>query len=314
MIDIPFPTAIDSTMRAAFSACPTKFFNSYLLKKTASSNKSVHLVFGGAYAAALEAMRQSYYGTESGNLNAAREAGAQALVRHWHNEGYDPNPEGTPKTLANCLRAFDSYLDFWRPADDHLAPLELSAGKFAIEFSFALPIPGIYHPETQEPLLYSGRFDMLAQGRKGALYVVDDKTAGQLGKTLTSSMRLKSQFTGYVWACQQFGYNVQHVIIRATQTLKTKIEHVELVEERPQYLIDRWLDQLRRDCTRMIFMWDNFTICDLPFDRSLDEACGSYGGCEFADACAAVNPQEYLETFYSHREWDPLSLTKVEAQ
>jgi hypothetical protein len=291
-------------MRASWSACQTKFRNSYLHKKAAHS-ESVHLVFGGAYASGLEAMRRSFYG-EGVTLLQARERGQKALLHHWLATGFPASPENTPKTLANCVKAFDSYLDYFNPSTDYIRPMVYGDScEPAVEFTFALPIPGVYHPQTNEPLLYSGRFDMLAQANAGdALFVVDDKTAGQLGKSLTNSMRLKAQFTGYVWACQQYGYPVTGVIIRATQALKTKIEHAELVEQRPSFMVERWLGQLQSDARGMIEAWQNWT-----FSHSFDEACGSYGGCEFQDCCTAFNEEEVLLAMYKNRDWDPLHAT-----
>lgn len=302
---LPFPTAIDNTMRAAFSACPTKFRNSYLMKKSAHS-QSVHLIFGGAYAKGLETMRRCLY-EQGRSLLEARQEGQQEIVKYWLQTGFTTEPEGTPKTLARCVQAFDSYLQYFNPSEDYLRPLQFAdSPECAIEFSFALPIPGVFHPQTGEPLLYSGRFDMLAKSGNSSIFVVDDKTAGQLGKSFTNSMRLSSQFTGYVWACEQYEYNVTGVIIRATQALKTKIEHAELVEQRPLFMVERWLEQLKRDATRMISMWEKW-----DFDHSFGEACGSYGGCEFQDACAAPNEEAVLG-MYAHRDWDPLRVEKGE--
>jgi hypothetical protein len=293
-------------MRAAFSACPAKFRNSYVMKKTSSGPMSVHLVFGGAYASGLEAMRRAFY--ERGTpLREAKTLGQEAIMSYWVRTGFTSTPEGTPKTLVRCVDAFDSYLKIFNPSEDYLRPVRLQEGlpDAAIEFSFALPIPTLYHPTSGDPLLYTGRFDMLATTNAGALYIVDDKTAGQLGKALTTSMRLKSQFTGYMWACQQYGYNPTGVVIRATQALRTKIEHAELIEQRPPFAIEWWLAQLQRDAARMIAMWETS-----QWDHSYDEACGSYGGCEFQDACAVEDEITYLNNFYTHRDWDPLALAK----
>lgn len=299
-----FPTAIDSTMNAAFSACQTKFRNSYGMKKAAHS-ESVHLVFGGAYASGLEAMRRAHYERGLG-LVEAKKLGEQALVAHWLRTGFETEPEHV-KTLARCITCFDSYMNHFNPATDFLRPLRIAdEGTCAIEFTFALPIPDVYHPQTGEPLLYSGRFDMLAEAGPGVLYIVDDKTAGQLGKSLANSMRLKSQFTGYAWACREYGYNVNGVIIRATQALKTKTEHAELIEQRPSFMIDRWLEQLKLNADAMILAWKT----DF-WQHSYDEACGSYGGCEFQDACASVDELSVIAMF-KDRDWDPLHVAASE--
>jgi hypothetical protein len=298
-----FPTAIDSTMNASFSACPTKFRNSFGLKKAAHSD-SIHLVFGGAYARGLEVMRRAHY-EQGRSLIEAKTLGEQAILNFWLTSQMPAEPEGQTKTLPRCITAFDSYMNHFNPASDFIHPMRLAPNDptCAIEFTFALPIPGIYHPQTGEPLLYSGRFDMLAEAAPGVLYIVDDKTAGQLGKSLSNSMRLKSQFTGYSWACREYGYNVNGVIIRATQALKTKTEHAELIEQRPNFMIDRWLEQLQLNASKMIQSWQ------LDFwEHSYDEACGSYGGCEFQDACASVDELAVLEMF-KDRDWDPLHTT-----
>jgi hypothetical protein len=276
--------------------------------KRGSSEKSVHLVFGGAMARGLETVRRQFY-EQAIPLDEAIEAGKLSLIQYWHEQDFPIETEKSPKSLANCILALDSYFNHFNPHDDYLTPhmyTSNGATRAAVEFSFAIPLIGTSHPTTGEPILYTGRFDMLANSRHSAgFYIVDDKTASQLGSSLAKSMRLRSQFTGYTWACQQLGYEIAGTVVRATQTLKTKIEHTEIIEQRPHHLVDRWHAQLIATIDRMIEMWRN---SDFPY--ALDDACGSYSGCGFQDACARVDPIDTVDRFYDVREWDPLSVVK----
>ncbi len=206
---------------------------------------------------------------------------------------------GHQKTLDACLDALYSYFIQWPPADDIIRP-HMVNGEPAVEWSFALPIPGIKHPETGEPILYAGRFDMLAEYDK-ALFVLDDKTASSLGASWQNQWKLASQMTGYVWAAKEYGFNIQGVIIRGAAILKRDITFAMVIEQRPNWIIDRWLLQLKRDVRRMILMWEAE-----EFDYSIDGACSNYGGCKYLTLCTSEDPTPWIKQYYQESHWDPL--------
>jgi hypothetical protein len=201
--------------------------------------------------------------------------------------------------LETCILAFDSYILQYPPAEDDVKPANLN-GEPAVEFTFALPIPGVLHPQTGEPLLYAGRFDMLADYR-GMLMIYDDKTASQLGEGWRNQWRMASQFTGYMWAARQFDLNVQGVIIRGIGIYARYFAHQMLIENRSRWFIDRWEQQLVRDAKRMIEMWESGV-----WDYSLDAACSAFGGCPYLTLCSSPDPERWVEAEYKSHDWNPL--------
>lgn len=290
-----FPTAVDSSLRKSFTDCGMKAYYQYFLHLK-PKGVSIHLHFGGAFAHGLEVFRKVFYGERRG-FDEALAAGAAAIIVFW--EDVIP-PEKSKKTLENCLIALYEYFVEYPPDTDIIQPYETENGP-AIEFSFALPIPGSKHPQTGAPILYQGRFDMLGVYQK-ATFVVDEKSAGSLGNQWARSYRLASQMTGYTWAARQFGHQVQGAIIRGVAPLAYETSFLMVIEQRPQWMVDRWLGQLTRDLDRMIECWKAGV-----FDYNLDSSCASYGGCAYSDLCLSRQPEKWIDTLYEVKVWDPLA-------
>jgi hypothetical protein len=202
------------------------------------------------------------------------------------------------------LGALEFYFEQYPLESDPFQPHEWSPGQRAIEFTFAVPLP-FDHPVTGEPLIYTGRSDMIAE-MGGALYIEDDKTASQLGASWSSQWDMRSQFTGYSWAARQSGLEIAGILIRGVSILKTKYDTQQAITYRPQWMIDRWLGQVLRDLTRMESMWE-----EDYFDYNLDESCNGYSGCLFRRVCLSQEPDVWLRADYQRRKWDPLAHTET---
>jgi hypothetical protein len=281
-------------MRGEFVSCPTAFNRRYLMGLQ-RSGRSIHLHFGAAFAKGLEAMRRSFY-LEGANQQNALGAGITAATVAWGD--YEDNHP--TKHYASLIGALEAYVAQYPLATDHVKPMLTADGDLGTEFSFALPLP-INHPQSGEPLLYSGRFDMLARMGNEA-YIEDDKTASQLGPSWGQQWRLRAQFTGYVWGASEFGYNIQGAIVRGISILKRGFGHAEVIEQRPLWMIKRWHEQLLRDVNRMIRAWDSG-----EWDLNLDSSCASYGGCQYQDLCAVEDPSKWLADF-EQVHYDPLAV------
>jgi hypothetical protein len=255
---------------------------------------SIHLHFGGCFAKGLETVRRSFYEKGLAEDEALYE-GFHAIVKMW---GVFVEDEKSPKTLASCLIALDSYFKQYPLASDIIQPVIGEDGKAKVEFSFALPIPGLEHPNGG-PILYAGRFDMLAHG-SGAKYIEDDKTTGSLGTSWAKSWDLNSQMTGYIWGARQYMEEVQAAIIRGVGILKTQISHLQVTQYRQNWMIERWLNQLRKDVERMKVMWEKD-----DWDLNLDASCTSYGGCSYNPLCLSQDPTKWFSE-YEVRPWSPL--------
>lgn len=286
-------------MLASFRSCPHKFFRQYM-QHWKPKTESVHLVAGGAFASGIEAARRSFYeGTDgaAGSLEVAEAEGLKALIEHY---GDFECPATSAKSLDRMCGALEFYFDQYPLGADGMEPIRLASGKRGIEFSFAEPLP-ITHPVTGDPLLYTGRADMVAHFAHG-IYVVDEKTTSSLGPSWSRQWEMRAQFTGYQWACQQsLGVKPEGAIIRGVSILKTKYDTQQALTYRAPWEIDRWLEQTCRDLARMIKMWG-----EGYFDFALDHACAEYGGCSLLQVCKSPDPDSWLPMYFEQRVWDPL--------
>ena len=295
----PFPSAIDSTMMKTFRGCPRKLELEYL-HHYKSKFPSVHLHAGAAFASGLESSRRAFY--EQGlPPETAVAMGAETLLREY---GDFECPPMAAKTADRMLGALEFYFTAYPMGSDMIQPYEWSPGKRAIEFSFATPLP-VLHPETHEPLIYSGRSDMIGN-MAGGLFIEDDKTASQLGASWPSQWDLRSQFTGYCWSAHQSGLKVDGVLVRGVSILKTKYETAQVITYRQPWEMARWLEQTCRDIERMKTAW-----LAGYFDYNLDEECNAYGGCLFKRVCQSRDPQPWLDQYYEQRVWNPLTHTET---
>jgi hypothetical protein len=291
-----FPRVISSSIREDFSRCPQKFFNSTILGIQPKGEEiNVHLTAGGAYAAALESLRREYYTT--GDYDKAIASGLEALIKSYG--PHDPH-EGETKTLDRTIAAYIEHLVRYPPATDHIKP-SMGPNGPRVEFSFALELP-FHHPVTNEPILFSGRFDQLADFN-GALFIFDDKTTGSLSKYWRQQWDLRSQITGYVMGAQLLGYNVVGAILRGMAILKTKCDTQEAITHRPQWMIDRWKTRLFYDVERMLDMWYKGYW---PHQGEENGACSTYGLCNYYALCTAAQPEHYIDVMYERKRWDPI--------
>lgn len=137
----------------------------------------------------------------------------------------------------------------------------------------------------------------------GQLFLTDEKTTTYMGMQWRQQWQLRGQLTGYCWAAREFGRPVAGALVRGVSVQKTQTKHETVIEARPQWMIDRWLFQLRRDIWRMIEAWE-----EQYFDFALDHACADFGGCPFVPVCTSNNPDRWLEANFVRSEWSPLRL------
>ena len=289
-----FPPAIDSTLLASFRSCPQKAFRQYI-EHWKPAAESVHLVAGGAFADGMEAARRAFY-EDSLPAPDAVALGLQVLIKRYGD--FECPPDST-KSLERTCGAFEFYFDNYPLGEDHAIPVKFPNGKSGIEFSFACPLP-IAHPVSGDPLLYTGRSDMIADAY-GGTYVYDEKTTTSLGPSWAKQWDLRSQFTGYCWAAEQFGLKPSGVVVRGVSILKTKYDTQQVITYRSDYEIQRWLIQTCRDIERMIECWR-----EGYWDFDLDHACSEYGGCAFQQVCKSSDPEVWLKSYFVPRVWNPL--------
>lgn len=291
----PFPAVLDSTIMAAFKSCPRKSYLEFV-EHWKLQHQSVHLHAGASYAKGLEVARSAFY-LEHRSPDESVALGLRALMEAY---GDFECPPDSAKSLERTAGALEFYFSNYRLGEDKAIPIQLPGGKHGIEFSFLEPLD-IRHPETGDPILYSGRMDMMCEF-EGMHLGEDDKTASQLGASWPRQWDLRSQFTGYVWGAGRAGIKLDGFLVRGVSILKTKYDTMQAITYRPQWMIDRWYDQLMRDVKRMIEAWESG-----HWDWNLDHACAEYGGCPFRGVCQMKDSQQLLEAQFERRRWDPVA-------
>lgn len=293
-----FPRVIDNTIRTLFVSCPRKFYWR-ISRGLVAGDKSIHLHAGAAFAKGLEGFRLSYWGDAPGDYERALLEGFRALTKAY---GYDPEWEAVAleKSAKSYTRIATAYLAYWdrfHPDRDRLRPF-IHQGRPAVEFNFSVPLP-IPHPQTGEPLIYTGRFDLLGE-YMGALWAVDEKTTSAMGATWSRQWELRSQFTGYCWGAQQYGLPVAGALVRGVSVQKEQIKFGEAPVYQPEWKINRWYEQLLSDIRRMVRAWDSN-----QWDYNLSDSCASFAGCQYLSLCTKPNPETWIEGSYTVHPWDP---------
>lgn len=289
---------LDNTALSGYKKCPHNFFRASV-QKLRFKGKNIHLTAGGSFAASLHAARIAAYEKGLGQMEAEK-AGLRALYDTYGTETLEQGASGD-KSVEGVVRGFESYMLEHPVAEDYIKPLMMVNGKAAVEFSFAVPLK-LNHPETGDPLIYAGRFDMLGV-YNDSLFVVDEKTTTSLGEQWKKNWDLDSQFTGYCWGARQFGHPVAGAIVRGVGLLKTKVTHAEAIIYRPDWQIDRFIDVTHSYIEDMIRDWKRGY-----WKQALDKsACNAYGGCQFNTLCQSQDPDKWVESHYDLNDWDPLA-------
>lgn len=290
----PFPRVISNSVRNDFISCPRKFELNHL-HHWKPKHTSQHLQGGGAFAKGMEVARKAFY-VEGLTSDSAIEAGWVAVVDAFKDY---VNETGDVKTVERMSSALVYYFTAFPLEHDFVTPYMASDGVPGIEFSGIVPID-VRHPETGDPILLGGRFDLLGQHRNGQLYVVDEKTTGQLGPSWVDSWKLDSQFTEYCFIARDYGRDVVGAIIRGISILKNGHNHAQSIQMRPEWQIARWYEQLLRDVNRMVALWH-----EGYFDYNIGPSCKAYGGCQYRIPCASPEPLRWLDADFVQREYNP---------
>lgn len=276
----------------------------------ASLNGSVHLVAGGAFAKGVETVRKLVYRDKMD----ISEAILRGVIDAWIHYGNFETPEkNETKSAERVAYAICEYFAEYPPHEDRIQPYYRADGKPAIEFEFSLPLD-IKHPDTGDPLLFGGRFDMVGDFM-GGLWVVDEKTAGRLGPSWLKQFTLRGQFLGYCKAAKEFDLPVNGFIVRGMSFLKDYYGHAEVIETVPEHRIERWWDQFQRDVERMVECYKQHRMNpDEGFDYAFGEACNAYGGCPFVRLCDKQDWTEWWQQYFAVDYWNPLERKEAKAE
>lgn len=299
------PLHIDSTMMVCFRSCAQKFYDEFVLGLR-PGGISIDLHAGACFASALEETYTQIW-KHNKSLGEALIIAEARFFQEWGDVDAPDRGNKKAKNKDRVWEAVEYYFAHWSPKTDPVRPYFNASGDPTIEYTFAIPLEGEgwpMHP-SGGPFIYCGRFDMLGN-YNGRPAPKDDKTTGaSIGQNWTKQWDLRSQFIGYIWACQQCGIDAQEVIVRGLAIQITQFVPAEAIKTYSQHLIAKWLEQLRRDLTRMVKCYN-----EDYWDYNLGDTCTAYGLCPYMDACASPHPEAWLTNF-EVRHWNPLNKNPV---
>ena len=303
--DTGFQYAWDSTSVGSFVTCPRKYYYS-ILQGWQSEHKSVHLVFGGHYASALEHFHKHRAAGIEFN-DALREVVREVLVNTWDHEVTEAGDpiigSGGPqdwlhntKTRDTLVRSIVWYLEQYK--NDPMQTVILSDGRAAVEYSFSIDLSDDY--------IYCGHIDRLVTyGEDNDIYVQDQKTTGStITPRFFSAFSPDYQMSGYTWAGQIiFNMPVKGLVVDAAQIAVG----FTAFARQPVTRSARQLEEFRSEVLHYIGLAKSYHENGYyPMNRT---ACGNYGGCEFQRICSAVpgiRDNLLQGNFKKRARWDPL--------
>jgi len=292
--------AWDSTMLKSAEKCP-RYFQYKMIEGWQPHRKSVHLLFGGHYAKALE--RYHRWRAEGLDLDSALESVVLlALTETWEIVGSkDGVPIGKPwdsmdnsKTRETLIRSIIWYIDEF--AEDSLKTVILPDGKAAAELSFTLAV--------DDDILFCGHLDRLCDN--GDIYIADNKTTSSvITQRFFDQFSPDTQFSLYTFAGQAI-YNIPiaGVVIDAAQILVGGTKFDRGFSFRTKEQLDEWYD----GAMDLINIINKYISADEPLPMNAS-SCGNYGGCEFRAVCSKSPSQRkpFLKADFTQGvAWNPL--------
>lgn len=311
--------AWDATSLEIAQTCGRKYYYSLILGIKPKS-QSVHLLFGGIYAKALEHFYK--YRAEGDSIDQATvKVVREAMIGSWQYQteldeaglptykldekgeriGYPMVFEDTNKTRVNLIRTIIWYIEQYAvESPDGFTTYILQNGKPAVELSFTL--------EFDHDIYYCGHLDRVVQ-MGDQLYVTDQKTTGgTVGPYYFTKFEMSNQMSGYALAGQMVLKSpISGVVIDAAQIAVNFTRFERGITPRSKDRLDEWYNQT-------VNFIQNFQ--DLSAVAGEDEskwpmnasACENYGGCAFKLLCSRspkVRPN-YLKSDYVQHNWDPI--------
>jgi hypothetical protein len=290
-----YQTGWDATSVDLAATCLRKYYYT-MVRQIKPKTQSVHLIFGGIYASALE----SFYKKRAlgvGYETALREVVHEALIASWDTERGAPVPfEDDKKTRPNLIRTIVWYLEeFGNEDPSGLVTYHLRDGTPAVELSFTF--------ELADDILYCGHLDRVSQ-MGDHLYVVDQKTTGgAIGQYFFDRYSPDNQMSGYAYAGKVvLQAPIAGVIIDAAQVAI----NFSRFERRPVTRSKAQLSEWRENALHHIRVAQSATaLRKFPMNTT---ACNNYGGCPFKPLCARDPSvrENYIKSDYVEHVWDPL--------
>jgi hypothetical protein len=292
--------AWDATSIELAQTCMRKYYYAMVLGIT-PLNTSVHLVFGGLYATALEHFYK-YRALGDSLDEALNKVVHEALIASWDAEKGHAIPfDHAAKTRPNLIRTIVWYVEqFGVESDDGLVTYHLADGKPAVELSFTI--------EASDDLLLCGHLDrVVSMGDK--LFAMDQKTSGgTVGTYFFDQFSPSNQMSLYSFAGKSIlNTPLSGVIIDAAQIAVNFTRFERGITTRSKEQLAEWFNSAwyTIEQARAITAHADYTEAKFPMNLA---SCGNYGGCPFRLLCSrspATRPN-YIQSYFKPHVWDPL--------
>ena len=293
----------DATSLDAFQSCPRKYYYSLLLG-IKPKGLSVHLLFGGIYAACLEEFYKLIFAGASFD-DAQRAVVRKAMIDSWDPKTNLPKPfEDANKTRVNLIRTLVWYLEEFGVEDEDAAKTyRLKNGEPAVELSFKYPL--------SDHLIWAGHLDRVVTIGEYP-YVMDQKTTGTtISNYYFKGFDLSNQMSGYTMAGRAILETpVKGVIIDAAQVAVNFTRFERGFTLRTDAQLEEWVKgvnistQYAQHLSESAFNGESWKEEVFPQNPT---ACGYYGGCPFKTLCSVDSRmrKNYIKSDYQSHHWDP---------
>jgi hypothetical protein len=283
-----FPQHLSYSSLGTFATCPRKFFWGYICRLRKKSDWEVNTSSGKVFALAVQAVRDVYWGPNGGDADYALATGLHVLNKRWEDP---PTEEGkkVKKTLPVFMKMLMEYFSQYPLESEPFTPVLTSTGKPMLEFSFELPL-AVNNPDTAEPLLFKGVFDVLAH-RGNTIWPFDDKTTGNVTAQWAKKWTLDSQMTGYIWAARTYYESVGGAIVRA---IDIYCKTTTVLALRSDALIIQWMDATLRIID---YALQCYSKGEWPMHQFGTVCHQMFGTCPFHQLCSSEQPELWLADY-----------------
>lgn len=288
-----FPYKLSNTDLAVYKKCPRRFWLGVCRRLIPDRPKSPSLVFGGAYAAGMEAARRAFW-IDKATFKDAKARARQAVIAEWGEEPVEGNKR--EKTRDSCIQAVECYLNAFPLDKSPYKPVEDDKMGIGIECDFSIPLPlKVDGREVQ----YVGRLDMLIK-QDGYYKIIDDKTTSRLTGDWGSKFQLSPQQIGYAWAIRKLGYDLRQVLIRGVCVYKSQpMRTMDYPISISPFLTQEWENATTSLIKRIISDWNQKDF--QPYHGACSDLTGK---CPFYEHCLVGEAirERILATFIEREE------------
>lgn len=328
---------VDFSGLATFDSCKEKNRLGYVEGWRAKQAKD-SLTFGHAFHAAIEA----YYDAHAGGFHYREELEDGRIVKRWQKFEEPKSPlaqaqaaflqdmkidganlqvtlEGAERrSIERAMGMIDAYVTRWKN-EPYENALDANGEPFT-EVVFQYPLTRFEGYEVW----YCGYIDRLMRNRTTGRHVIFETKTTTAGLSWYIEQRKPNhQITGYYPAAHNFFPDIVDTVWDCAFISSRKADMSRALKDD-----DRWMMygvDIKTDFARQITQRSKTDITEFLFDvenkaldyckwltsgatrwpRTAPGACHSYGGCAFRQVCSLNGNDDYLNTFFERKKWEP---------